>query len=112
MHQCINPSFPLQFMLRVLALARTILFQLDLGSAAGDSDLGSVVEIVALGTLQPRHFAVFFCHDSYILIAKLAPGRDPGLNWVLSEIKIVFRRGSWLPHLNRRSCRLRERRSG
>src|SRR6476661_6471759 len=70
---------------RVLALTRTVFFAFDLGRAAGDSDLGAIVEIVALGTLKPGHFAIFFCHDTYFLIAKLAPGRDPGLSWFFTK---------------------------
>src|SRR3954469_21771811 len=51
-------------MLRVLPFADAELLQLDLGCAAGDLDLGAVVQVVAGRALEPRHFAIFFCHDN------------------------------------------------
>jgi hypothetical protein len=42
-----NRSFPLDLMLRVLALAGAKLLQLDLGRPAGHLDLGPVVQVAA-----------------------------------------------------------------
>ena len=49
---------------RVLPLTRTVLLELDLGRAAGDLDFGTVIQVVALRTLEPRHFSILFCHDN------------------------------------------------
>jgi hypothetical protein len=57
-------SFPLQLVLRVLAFAHAIFFEFDFGGSAGDLDFGSVIQVIALGALEPGHFAVFFCHDN------------------------------------------------
>jgi hypothetical protein len=59
---------------RVLSLTIAILLKLDLGGAAGDLDFGSVIQVVALRTLEPRHFSVFFCHDDFSLV-----GKSPGI---------------------------------
>src|SRR5688500_8846502 len=46
----------------VLALAGAVLLQVHLLNAAGDLDIGAVVQVVAAGALQPDHFAGFLGH--------------------------------------------------
>ena len=53
-------------MQRVLAFLRTELLQLDLGRSARDPDLRSIVQLAAVATLKPRHFAIFFSHTTLI----------------------------------------------
>jgi hypothetical protein len=58
------PSFPLHLMQRVLAKPRRVLLDLDLLHAAGDSDLGAVVQVTGFGALKPDHFSILFCHTT------------------------------------------------
>jgi len=64
--QIANHSLPFDFMQRVAAEARAVLLDLDLLRAAGDLDLGAVVQVARFGALKPHHFSAFFCHDEYL----------------------------------------------
>ena len=55
-------------MQRVLAKFAIVLLNFDLLHAAGDFNLGAVVQVTGFGALKPNPFAVFFCHYEYQLI--------------------------------------------
>src|SRR5687767_5282247 len=61
------------------AQPRTVLLDFDLLHAAGDLDLGAIVQIVGLRALEPDHVSVFFCHTTPSYCCQLAPGQYPGL---------------------------------
>src|SRR6266699_2495667 len=102
---------------RMLAFPRALFLQLNFRRAAGDLDLGAIVQIIALRALKPGHLAIFFCHcetsGARSAVARSQKKNRVSLFWLLTP-------GSWLlfltpesssPHPNRPSCRLRGRRS-
>src|SRR4051794_34700207 len=55
-------SLPLHLVQRVLSEPGALLLDFDLLHAAGDLDLGAVVQVTGFGALKPDHFAAFFRH--------------------------------------------------
>src|SRR5437868_2882260 len=96
---------------RMPSLARAMLLALDLGNPADHLDLGPVVQIAALGALQPRHLAILFCHDNFSM-RQWSVVRCKGHSAQLTtDNGLLTMPKSSSPRPTRPSCRLRGRRS-